>query len=407
MTDALPLTITEASTPADRDEILRFRYDIYVREMGKISMVEADHANGVLRDFEDADGRLYAARSGGGIVGTLRVFPGRYGVPQRFAHIADFQRFRAFPAEALTFSGRLMVAPGSRGTPALNALVARAYADGLNSPAQFDFCTCAPGLVDLYEHLGYRRFTSNVVDPVIGYQVPLVLVLRDTEHLTAIRSPLLRILRHHPEAGDGGPVADWLRQTFPVRSVVRDWVEDEDLYWRFLADKVWSSAAGQASILSDFTEDEQKKLFRSGTVLDCRKGDRIITTGTVGKEVFVVLSGLVEVRLPGREAPLAVLDTGQVFGEIAFLADTTRSADVVAVSEARILALSQNFLRRLMQTSPAMASKLLFNLSRTLCERLVTSNRNTTEEGESDAGSGESRAEIVDGQGRELSDLQV
>ncbi|GAB3122534.1 cyclic nucleotide-binding domain-containing protein [Novispirillum itersonii] len=384
MTDSplasLPLTVTEALSPAEREEIFRFRYDIYVREMGKFGMVEADHANGLLRDVEDAEARLYVARAVGKIAGTLRVLSGSKGVPARFAQMPDFQRFHGFGPDALSFSARLMVSPGLRGTPALNALVACAYGDGLNRGTQFDFCTCAPGLVDLYEHLGYRRFTTNVVDPVIGYQVPLVLVLRDTEHLEAIRSPLLRILRHHPDAGDGGPIGEWLRRTFPVKSVVRDWVEDEDLYWRFLTEKVWNSAAGQPSILTDLSEDEQKRLFRSGTVLECQRGDRIITTGTVGKEVFVVLSGLVEVRLPGEDTPLAVLDTGQVFGEIAFLADTTRSADVVAVSDARVLALSQNFLRRLMRTSPTMASKLLFNLSRTLCERLVTSNRHRTQE---------------------------
>jgi CRP-like cAMP-binding protein len=239
-------------------------------------------------------------------------------------------------------------------------------------------------LVDLYEHLGYRRFSGNLVDPVVGYQVVQVLALRDRDHLQAIQSPLLRVLRYAAPATetlaqDGRALAQWLAKEVPVRSVVRDWVEQEDAFWRFLAEKVRSAVSGTASILEDLDEDEQRRLLRGGTVIDCAVGDRIITTGTVGSEVFVVLGGLVEVRLPGQSSPVAVLDTGQVFGEIAFITDITRTADVVALTEARVLVLSKATLKRMMATAPALAAKVMFNLSRVLCERLVTSNRRLAE----------------------------
>jgi CRP-like cAMP-binding protein len=76
---------------------------------------------------------------------------------------------------------------------------------------------------------------------------------------------------------------------------------------------------------------------------------------------------------------VAVLDTGQVFGEIAFITDITRTADVVALTEARVLVLSKATLKRMMATAPALAAKVMFNLSRVLCERLVTSNRRLAE----------------------------
>lgn len=384
MTHQTACAVGVAEGAAAREAVFRFRYDVYVREMGKVGMAAADHAAGRLTDPEDAHAHLYVATgSDGALVGTLRVATGGHGIPETFRSLPGFDRFSGFPPEALSFTSRLMVAPGARGSTALNGLIGRAYRDMLDSPVQVDFCACVPGLVDLYEHLGYRRFTDNVVDPVVGYQVPLALVLRDGEHLSAIRSPLWRLLRDHPTAGEGGAVAQWLRERFPVTSVVRDWVDNEATYWRFLAEKVRAVAAGTASILADVDEAEQRRMFRSGTVLDCRKGDVIIPAGTVGKEIYVVLDGVVEVRLPGVGTPLAVLDTGQVFGEIAFITDATRSADVVALTDARLLVLTQAYLRKLMKASPDLAAKLLLNLSRVLAERVVTGNRRRT--GEADA----------------------
>lgn len=380
------IIVSVVDDPAERADVYRFRYDIYVREMGKVDLEEADHGQRWIKDDQDDDAILYVARvidaqgCPGPIVGTLRTVTGATGFPNALRALDGFHRFETFGPEALSFTGRLMVAPGRRGGAAMPALVNRAFADGLDSPVQFDFCICTPGLVDLYEHLGYRRFTGNLGDPVLGYMVPMVLVLRDGDHLRTIRSPLWRTLRNHPTLNDGGPLAAWLRETVPTVSVVREWVQQEDLFWRFLADKIRATAAETPGILADLDEDEQKRVFKSGTVLDVQRGERIITTGTVGTELFIVLSGLVEVRLSGRDETLAVLDVGQVFGEIAFIADSQRTADVVAVSEARILVLSQTYLRKLMKAAPDLASKLLLNLSRVLCERLVTSNRQRTGE---------------------------
>lgn len=380
------VVVSVVTDEAERDAVYRFRYDIYVREMGKVDLDEADHARRWIKDDADDDAVLYVARAvepdgtAGAIVGTLRTLHGDADVPAVYHALDGFSRFEAFAPQALSFTGRLMVAPGGRGGAAMPALVNRAYADGLDSPVQFDFCVCTPGLVDLYEHLGYRRFTGNVADPVLGYMVPLVLVLRDGDHLRTIRSPLWRSLRRHPTLDDGGPVAAWLRATVPTVSVVREWVQQEDLFWGFLAQKIRDTESGTPAILADLNEAEQKQVFRGGTVLEAKRGDRIIRAGTVGTEVFVVLSGLVEVRLPGQDTTLAVLDVGQVFGEIAFIADSQRTADVIAVGEARILVLSQAYLRKLMRAAPTLASKLLLNLSRVLCERLVTSNRQHTGE---------------------------
>lgn len=383
----ISIEIHPAATDAEREAIYRFRYDIYVREMGKVRLPQADHGREWLKDENDDQATVYGAYTDdGAVVGTVQVLGGESAIPEAFTRVPHFDQFLTLPARALSFTSRLMVAPGRRGGQAMTALVGRAYSDGLKDGHHFNFCTCVPGLVDLYEHLGYRRFSGNLVDPVVGYQVPLVLAAHDREHLAAIQSPLWRHLRAYPEDSQRDQEAQrllaWLNESVPVTSLVRDWVEQEDTFWLFLADKVRSAASDTASILADLSENEQRRLLRGGTVLDCARGDQIIKAGAVGTEIFVVLHGLVEVRLPGQDAALAVLDTGQVFGEIAFITDITRTADVIALTEARLLVLSQSALKRLVITSPALAAKLMFNLSRVLCERLISSNRRAAGGGE-------------------------
>lgn len=379
------LTLSIAQTTAEKEAVYRFRYDVYVREMGKVRMAQVDHGRGWLREDSDELATIFVARAGDDVIGTLRSLSGARHIPDAFRALPHFSQFAALPPEALSFSGRLMVAPGQRGSTALTALVGAAYEYGLNEGVYFDFCVCSPGLVDLYEHLGFRRFTGNLVDPVVGYQVPLVLAARDGRILRAVQSPLSRLWRRHPASEAPPPAAiaavqDWLHQGSSMTSTfIREWVADEGAFWGFLTEKMRTAVSGTASILEDLDEEEQKKLLRGGTILDFVAGDQVITAGTVGTEVFVVLQGLLEVHLPQQPQPVAVLDCGQIFGEIAFIADTTRTADVVALTEGRLLVLGKATLNRLMKTAPELAAKLMFNLSRVLCERLVTSNRRSLE----------------------------
>ena len=61
-----------------------------------------------------------------------------------------------------------------------------------------------------------------------------------------------------------------------------------------------------------------------------------------------------------------------MLGEIGFLLDSPRSADVYAQSEGvRILSLDERILRRLIEADPAASAKILLNLSRILCLRLL------------------------------------
>jgi CRP-like cAMP-binding protein len=69
---------------------------------------------------------------------------------------------------------------------------------------------------------------------------------------------------------------------------------------------------------------------------------------------------------------VAVLRSGDVFGETAFLLRCPRTFDVDVLEDGtRLLAISERTLRRLTTDSPITAAKFFANLARVLSSRLV------------------------------------
>lgn len=375
------LRVGEATTADDKERLYRFRYDIYVEEMGKGGVAAADHDGRLLTDGYDQNARQFFVETGDHLTACLRILmtgsrDGDTAIPPELGDLYHVKPFLEFsPGARISFTSRLMVAPGMRGSAALHLMLSQAYEVALEQGVLFDFCHCAPALVELYEHLGYRRYAPNFADPEVGYRVPLVLLLRDADHLRAIRSPFWRKLRDRPNLWHSDSVGTWLRSEFPMSATVSEWLLDEESFWEFMANKLLPVPRQDIPFLDGLNDDETRKVLRSGTILSAQANDTIIRAGEVGNELFVILSGLVEVRAAQTGKPIAVFEPGQVFGEIAFITNTTRSADVIALDDTEILVVTQNWLKRMMVGSPELASKVLLNLSRILCERLVVSTR--------------------------------
>jgi CRP/FNR family transcriptional regulator/CRP/FNR family cyclic AMP-dependent transcriptional regulator len=86
--------------------------------------------------------------------------------------------------------------------------------------------------------------------------------------------------------------------------------------------------------------------------------------------MFVVQSGQVEVvqKVEGGEQRLAVLDTGDFFGEMALFEREVRSATVRALSDARVLKIDKKTLLRRIKEDPLLAVNLLQTMSHRIRE---------------------------------------
>ena len=362
--------IKVASSDEDRERIFRFRYDVYVTEMGK-SPAEADHQKKIIRDELDDDAHLLYAEDQGQIVGTVRLnCRSKKKFPDVWEQRYDLEKFAPSFGDHISMTSRMMVAKDYRGSSVPAALVGAVYSAGREMGSKFDFCNCAPSLLEFYEQIGFRRFTDGFMDEDNGYHVPLVMLVRDTQYLRQVRSPLYRVARnfeHEPETGE------WFQKTFPSHAgIANSRSRNTDEFWKQLSDQLAAPPAECIPLFESLSDEEVSGFLRSGTVLSLQPGDRIIRQGDVGDEMYIILSGVAEAvsRKEEQKHSLAIMSKGQIFGEVAFISTAVRSADVNALTEMQVLIISKGFLTRAMRKQPEISAKVLFNLSLILAQRL-------------------------------------
>lgn len=101
----------------------------------------------------------------------------------------------------------------------------------------------------------------------------------------------------------------------------------------------------------------------AGVVKEVRhpKGTVIAREGDPGVGLFVIIEGRAEVTIGGRR--MAKLSEGDFFGEIALLDGGPRSATVTALSDLRLLGLTEWVFRGLIQEHPSIAVKTLESMA--------------------------------------------
>ena len=369
-------TILLAVSEAERQEVYRFRYAVYVEEMGK-SPPGANHERRVLMDRFDATASLYLLRDGeGALVGTLRInhLAALESAQEALRPIPLEPLLEQAPLKNLSYTSRLMLRADWRGGSSLALLCNRIFADSLEEGIRFDLCHAHPGLIELYEQLGYRRFCAGITLPGVGYQVPMLLALRDRAHLRRCRSPLMRnpalarVLESEDNA-EGDRL--WLAQQSQRYWGLNHRLVDPDHFWALAGDALRQPAQG-LPLLQGLSDEQSRRLLKTGTVMQCLAGDRIVSQGESRQELFVVMEGFAEISREeqGQRLGLAVLKPGDVFGEMGFLGRSQRSADVVAATDMRVLVLTQAFLNKALRTQPEAMALVLRNLALVLSDRL-------------------------------------
>jgi CRP-like cAMP-binding protein len=99
-----------------------------------------------------------------------------------------------------------------------------------------------------------------------------------------------------------------------------------------------------------------------------KAGDVIFRQGEVAEELFVIQSGTVEIRLGNRL--LDRLPERSIFGEMALIERSPRSATAVAATDTTLVPVSEKQFLFLVSRTPYFA----LNVMRVLAHRLRTSN---------------------------------
>ena len=370
------IVIEHVTTDAQREQVYRFRYDVYVEEMGRYGDL-ADHEGRRLVEVEDELAHLKLIKDGDRVIGTARLSWGAVpgALNARIVEQYDLQRFLdAVPHENIAVGERLMFLPEYRGGPLLFKFVSESLAEFRSMGIQLFFGDCEPHLLNPYQSLGYRPYTRRHVNkPETGYLIPIVFVTGDVDYLKSIGSPLWGALKGH---GEGPGVPDGLDALMAdSKSILSSRLDSKSEAWSLLQERVREVGFQELSLFSGMGDEEIEACLQKSVRIDCQKGDTLIKKGNPAKNLYAVIRGNLEVK--SRDEIVAVRSAGDIIGEIAFFMALPRTMDVVAATDdVEVVSFSQSALRKLIKTQPEAATKLLFNMSKLLCMKVVGTSTN-------------------------------
>ena len=109
---------------------------------------------------------------------------------------------------------------------------------------------------------------------------------------------------------------------------------------------------------------ELREVAISTDEIDLRNGHVLTREGRPGREFFILVEGTASVTQDGET--IAELKDGDWFGEIALLTHRPRTATVTATSPVRVLVLTDRAFRRVVETMPRIALKVLASVGQRL-----------------------------------------
>ena len=359
--------IRPATTEEEKREIWRLYYDIYIKEHGYTP--NADHENQILLDDLDSTASHYAVKDcSGALIGTYRV--------NRFCDLSDpikqlsplpvTELLERAPAEALTYTSRVMVRKEWRGSTLLAKMAIHFASDLIDLGIRFDSCLSLPHLVAFYEQLGYQRYGQRVMQAGAGLEFPMTMSIQNKQHFLRVRSPLSRS-RKVQACEDNWEDGQWLKE------LAKPWGYNH----RLMKTKEFWDATGMAllfpegnrGLFSGLSIEEARRVLKPSPILEVKAGDQIVYSGLHQENLFVVIQG--EFRLQRTQGdcstPPRLLQSGTHFGSREFINPGLSHEDITATTDGKILLLDQVFLRKARTNHPRETEVLLSNIERSAC----------------------------------------
>ncbi len=302
-----------ATTPEELAAVQRLRYAVYVEEMHRYDGVAGEEEHRFAEPEDEHSVVLYA-RVGDEVVAATRMTCGDGGFSARQVEQYQMAPFLAeIPAELIGVGERNTVLPAYRGSGVLDQL-ALYCGDVLGDSLRVVFGCCEPHLLSMYLRMGQRTYAEhNINSPTAGYLIPLVAFVPDVDALRGVgpghRAPASSrraSRRCSPGAARSAPRRSPRPTSTGARSARRSTTLD----------------AQRPTAFDGFTDDETHRCVERSTIIECAAGDRVLKRGGTARNVFVVLDGTLEVR-DAESRIVNVLQTGDTFGEMAFLLETT------------------------------------------------------------------------------------
>jgi NTE family protein len=118
-------------------------------------------------------------------------------------------------------------------------------------------------------------------------------------------------------------------------------------------------------LFASLQADERALLLEQMQLVSLRKGEYLVRQGEEADCLYYVLRGRLDVLRDGHQL-VAEIGTGEPVGEIAFFADTLRTADVMASRDSQLLRLGRNEFEQVSALQPQLVQSILRTFGRRL-----------------------------------------
>lgn len=126
-------------------------------------------------------------------------------------------------------------------------------------------------------------------------------------------------------------------------------------------------------LFEDISDREMEKLAKVIKRLSLKKDELLFKEGDETKGIYMIRSGKVEitkVTSDGWKQTLAVLSTGNFFGELSIIEKRKHEANAVAIENTELLKLPKEEFEKLEKEDVVLASQILKKLVLIMCKNL-------------------------------------
>jgi glutaminase len=234
--------------------------------------------------------------------------------------------------------------------------------------------------VESAEHIVFdfkRVLTINESACRLFYQI-LVKFAHLGKEVIFTHTETLPLLRRYMKIKLGPSRADLFR-VIEDNDLALEWCENQLLQSSpSLSKKAAGVQRHQYDLFENFSEPELQTIGSFLKRRNFQQSETVIHSGDQAREIFFLARGGVSVFITldhGARKRLATFSPGMAFGEMSFLDASPRSALIVADTEVECDVLDREDFERLGQTHLPLKTKLLENISLSLCRRLRKANR--------------------------------
>lgn len=143
--------------------------------------------------------------------------------------------------------------------------------------------------------------------------------------------------------------------------------------YQIMAMTVDKDVLERSALFNGMNDYERRKAVVISEMHEFEAGERLIEQDTYGRSMYLILAGEAEVvrRDDGSSRQLAVLEPGQVFGEVGYIQPIKRTADVQALTKVTALRFDYERMAKDLRFFPNIVAKLNSNISAILGNRLA------------------------------------